>query len=175
MNPASKTMSISVFVGQKSKKLDKATSLFRPSSRDNGSSRRRPCGVDPAERKDSLERLIDYRNTCAKLECPKKSTDNQLLMRRNKLPWMFCLSRVKLSFQLVICLSKRQQYYCKVKWGSRVQNELQGISHLQKLNALLKHALRMKTYDDGLIERNWLEAGGGTRNLSHRNTKINYK
>ena len=70
----------------KIQKLDEATSLFRPLSRDNGSSRRRPCGVDPAERKDSLERLIDFRNICAKLECPKKSTDNQLLMRRNKLP-----------------------------------------------------------------------------------------
>ena len=126
--------------------------MFRPLSRDNGSSRRWPCGVDPAERKDSLERLIDYRNTCAKLECPKKSTDNQVLMRRNKLPWMFCLSRVKLTFQLVICLSKRQQYYCKIKWGSHIQIELQGISHRQKLNALFKHALQMKTYADGLIE-----------------------
>ena len=74
---------------------------------------------------------------------------------------MVCLSRVKLSFQLVICLSKRQQYNCKVKRGSCVQNELEGISDLQKLNALLKHALRMKTYDDGLIERNGLEAQGG--------------
>jgi hypothetical protein len=92
---------------------------------------------------------------------PEKSMDNQLLMRRNKLPWMFCLSRVKLTFQLVICLSKRQQYYCKIKWGSHIQIELQGISHRQKLNALFKHALQMKTYADGLIERNWLEAGGG--------------
>ena len=58
--------------------------MFRPSSRDNGSSRRRPCGVDPAERKDSLERLINYRNTCAKLEYSKKSTDNQLLINAEK-------------------------------------------------------------------------------------------
>ena len=49
--PASKIVSISVFVRQKIQKLNEVTSLFRPLSRDNGSSRRRPCGVDPAEQK----------------------------------------------------------------------------------------------------------------------------